>query len=206
MDKESNPHNLPVLILRGRFLGHKGSGDCLTSIIFFVHILSIVRLSSYCHSSEDISFHCALNSNEASTSIVHSLLFPSFSSSNLPPPSISVIKTSTLHFLQRIFPLLAVHFTIKIIHEYRKFGLCSISSLFRSLLRLFSYQAFPRTTKKMFSENKMASGPGYVTLNVIRALNIISLLLVVVASWIMLVMTVKTSNVRRVSLSLFGPC
>jgi hypothetical protein len=50
----------------------------------------------------------------------------------------------------------------------------------------------------MFSENKMASGPGYITLNVIRVLNIISLLLVVVASWIMLVMTVKTSNVSRI--------
>lgn len=46
----------------------------------------------------------------------------------------------------------------------------------------------------MFSENPMARGSGYITLNVIRVLNIISLLLVVVASWIMLVMTVKTSN------------
>ncbi|CZT44944.1 uncharacterized protein RSE6_05201 [Rhynchosporium secalis] len=45
----------------------------------------------------------------------------------------------------------------------------------------------------MFSESKI-TGAGYITLNVIRALNIISLLLVVVASWIMLVMTVKTSN------------
>ncbi|PVH80686.1 hypothetical protein DL98DRAFT_654612 [Cadophora sp. DSE1049] len=45
----------------------------------------------------------------------------------------------------------------------------------------------------MFSESKI-TGAGYITLNVIRALNIISLLLVVVASWIMLVMTVKTSS------------
>ena len=37
-------------------------------------------------------------------------------------------------------------------------------------------------------------GPGYIILNVIRVLNIISLLTVVVASWVMLVMTVKTSN------------
>lgn len=47
----------------------------------------------------------------------------------------------------------------------------------------------------MFSESKLA-GPGYITLNVIRVLNIISLLLVAIGSWIMLVMTVKTSNVR----------
>ncbi|TVY23734.1 hypothetical protein LHYA1_G006689 [Lachnellula hyalina] len=49
---------------------------------------------------------------------------------------------------------------------------------------------------KMFSPNtgnKMAGG-GYITLNIIRVLNIISLLLVAVASWVMLVMTVKTSN------------
>lgn len=37
-------------------------------------------------------------------------------------------------------------------------------------------------------------GPGYIILNVLRAFNIISLLTVVVASWVMLVMTVKTSN------------
>ncbi|KAI6714352.1 hypothetical protein JHW43_003166 [Diplocarpon mali] len=45
----------------------------------------------------------------------------------------------------------------------------------------------------MFSESKL-TGAGYITLNVIRVLNIISLLLVVVASWIMLVMIVKTSS------------
>lgn len=38
------------------------------------------------------------------------------------------------------------------------------------------------------------AGGGYITLNVIRVLNIISLLLVAIASWVMLVMTVKTSN------------
>ena len=49
---------------------------------------------------------------------------------------------------------------------------------------------------KMFnmnSESKLA-GPGYLVLNVLRVCNIISLLLVAVASWVMLVMTVKTSN------------
>ncbi|KAL3427663.1 hypothetical protein PVAG01_01172 [Phlyctema vagabunda] len=47
----------------------------------------------------------------------------------------------------------------------------------------------------MFHFNdKTLAGPGYITLNVIRVLNIICLLLVVVASWIMLVMTVKTSS------------
>ena len=39
------------------------------------------------------------------------------------------------------------------------------------------------------------AGAGYVILNVIRVLNIISLLTVVVASWVMLVRTVQTSNV-----------
>jgi len=51
--------------------------------------------------------------------------------------------------------------------------------------------------RKMFnanSESKLA-GPGYLVLNAIRVLNIISLLMVVIASWVMLVMTVKTSNV-----------
>lgn len=48
----------------------------------------------------------------------------------------------------------------------------------------------------MFSlhpEHKMA-GPGYITLNVIRVLNIISLTLIAIASWVMLVMTLKTSS------------
>jgi hypothetical protein len=52
-------------------------------------------------------------------------------------------------------------------------------------------------TIKMFSESKMA-GPGYIALNVIRVLNVISLILVVIASWVMLVMTVKTSNVCHI--------
>jgi len=38
-------------------------------------------------------------------------------------------------------------------------------------------------------------GPGYVVLNVIRVLNIISLITVAIASWVMLVKTVMTSNV-----------
>ncbi|TVY58381.1 hypothetical protein LSUE1_G009110 [Lachnellula suecica] len=48
----------------------------------------------------------------------------------------------------------------------------------------------------MFSLNSKAqmAGGGYITLNVIRVLNVISLLLVAIASWVMLVMTVKTSN------------
>jgi len=37
-------------------------------------------------------------------------------------------------------------------------------------------------------------GPGFIILNALRVLNIISLLLVAIASWVMLVMTVKTSN------------
>ena len=50
----------------------------------------------------------------------------------------------------------------------------------------------------MFSLNSnpdsQMRGPGYIILNVIRVLNVISLLTVAVASWVMLVMTVKTSN------------
>jgi hypothetical protein len=45
-----------------------------------------------------------------------------------------------------------------------------------------------------FSDSATKSGPGYILLNLLRVCNIIALLLVVVASWIMLVMTVKTSN------------
>ncbi|PSS27196.1 hypothetical protein M430DRAFT_38000 [Amorphotheca resinae ATCC 22711] len=37
-------------------------------------------------------------------------------------------------------------------------------------------------------------GPGYIILNVLRVLNIISLITVVIASWVMLVRTVQTSN------------
>jgi hypothetical protein len=44
----------------------------------------------------------------------------------------------------------------------------------------------------MFTETKMA-GKVYITLNILRAINIISLILVAAASMIMLVMTVKTS-------------
>ena len=45
----------------------------------------------------------------------------------------------------------------------------------------------------MNPDSKMR-GPGYIILNVLRVFNIISLLTVVIASWVMLVMTVKTSN------------
>lgn len=53
---------------------------------------------------------------------------------------------------------------------------------------------------KMFSIDKFfkkeeSSGKGYIILNVIRVLNIIALLTIVAASWVMLVMTVKTSSV-----------
>ncbi|TAQ91484.1 hypothetical protein B7494_g249 [Chlorociboria aeruginascens] len=44
-----------------------------------------------------------------------------------------------------------------------------------------------------FPSAKMA-GPGYIILNILRAMNIISLLLVAVASWVMIVTTIKTSN------------
>jgi hypothetical protein len=44
----------------------------------------------------------------------------------------------------------------------------------------------------MFSK---MSGKGYIILNILRALNIISLIMVVIASWVMLVRTVQTSNV-----------
>ena len=46
------------------------------------------------------------------------------------------------------------------------------------------------------SQSKKMAGPGYIILNVLRACNIISLLLVVVGSWIMLVKTVQTSNCK----------
>jgi hypothetical protein len=41
---------------------------------------------------------------------------------------------------------------------------------------------------------KKIMGPGYITLNIIRVLNVIALTLVAVASWVMLVMTLKTSS------------
>lgn len=47
-------------------------------------------------------------------------------------------------------------------------------------------------TYDMFSK---MSGKGYIILNVLRAFNIVSLITVVVASWVMLVRTVQTSNV-----------
>jgi hypothetical protein len=45
------------------------------------------------------------------------------------------------------------------------------------------------------------SGKGYIILNIFRVLNIISLLTVVVASWVMLVRTVQTSNVWNPTLT-----
>jgi len=65
---------------------------------------------------------------------------------------------------------------------------------FLSLLLKFGFKMF----KFGGSSDDPASqlrGPGYVVLNVIRVLNIISLITVVIASWVMLVKTVMTSNV-----------
>lgn len=47
--------------------------------------------------------------------------------------------------------------------------------------------------------NVKQAGRGFVILNIIRVMNIIALLDVIAASWIMLVMTVKTSNVSPFS-------
>jgi len=50
----------------------------------------------------------------------------------------------------------------------------------------------------MFNFNKdERGGKGYIILNVIRVFNIIALLTIVAASWVMLVMTVKTSSVSQ---------
>jgi hypothetical protein len=47
----------------------------------------------------------------------------------------------------------------------------------------------------MFSFNsERKAGPGYIVLNIIRVLNIITLLMVAASSWVMIVMTVKTSS------------
>lgn len=61
--------------------------------------------------------------------------------------------------------------------------------LLPKLLKMFSSSSAPKKERKL-------AASGYVVLNVIRALNIIALLLVVVGSWIMLVRTVQTSSVR----------
>jgi hypothetical protein len=54
---------------------------------------------------------------------------------------------------------------------------------------------------KMFGVDQRAvlRGPGYVILNIIRVLNIISLVLIVIASWVMLVKTVMTSSVSPIT-------
>lgn len=59
---------------------------------------------------------------------------------------------------------------------------------------MFNFNFMPRTAPK--TEKPKASGKGYVILNVIRGLNIVSLLLAGSGSMIMLVRTVQTSNVR----------
>ncbi|KAH8821194.1 hypothetical protein F5884DRAFT_745523 [Xylogone sp. PMI_703] len=46
----------------------------------------------------------------------------------------------------------------------------------------------------MFGFNSKKSGPGYIILNVLRVCNIITLILVIIASWVMLVKTVMTSQ------------
>lgn len=59
------------------------------------------------------------------------------------------------------------------------------------ILKMFNMSSNP--------EKQKLSGPGYIILNILRVLNIISLLTVVVGSWIMLVRTVQTSNVSHSS-------
>jgi hypothetical protein len=63
------------------------------------------------------------------------------------------------------------------------------------ILKMFNFSSSKSEKPKM-------SGPGYIILNILRVLNIISLLTVVVGSWIMLVRTVQTSNVCFNSLAL----
>jgi hypothetical protein len=59
----------------------------------------------------------------------------------------------------------------------------------------------------MFSFSRDSrGGKGYIILNVIRVFNIISLLTVVAASWVMLVMTVKTSSVGSPPRLCLWPC
>lgn len=47
----------------------------------------------------------------------------------------------------------------------------------------------------MSRSSKTLAGPGYVILNILRVMNIIALLMVVVASWVMLVKTFVVSKV-----------
>ena len=48
--------------------------------------------------------------------------------------------------------------------------------------------------KSSKKSSKSLAGPGYIVLNGIRALNIIALLSVAVASWVMIVMNIKTNH------------
>jgi len=59
-------------------------------------------------------------------------------------------------------------------------------------LKMFNKSKDPEKQQKRKVSG--ASGPGYIILNILRVLNIISLLTVVVGSWIMLVRTVQTSS------------
>ncbi|KAG9242498.1 hypothetical protein BJ878DRAFT_167374 [Calycina marina] len=62
------------------------------------------------------------------------------------------------------------------------------------LLLKLGRKMFKLASNKNEQPSSSLRGPGYVVLNVIRVLNIISLIVVVVASWVMLVKTVMASN------------
>lgn len=64
------------------------------------------------------------------------------------------------------------------------------NSLKNSLFIMFKFGSKEPTGGKL-------AGPGFITLNVLRVINVIVLLTVAVASWIMLVKTVMTSNVSK---------
>lgn len=61
------------------------------------------------------------------------------------------------------------------------------------MLWLIPFRWLAKMVFNMNSESKL-SGPGYLVLNTIRIFNIIVLLMIAVASWILIVMTVKTSS------------
>lgn len=58
------------------------------------------------------------------------------------------------------------------------------------------YSSHPDQTSVMAFSSKSLAGPGYVILNIMRIMNIIALIMVIVASWVMLVKTFVVSKVR----------
>lgn len=56
----------------------------------------------------------------------------------------------------------------------------------------------------MSSTSKSLAGPGYVILNILRIMNIIALLMVIMASWVMIVKTFIVSKVGDISCSSKG--